>query len=169
MNGQNFGNALYGLKSMSSDCVEVRDLLRAIVHKMHNSSSEMTGQNIGNALYGMQGMSESHVEVREVLSRMAHQVMMSQSKLSGLDIGMSLYGLRSMDSNNSAEVTILLGLLIQKIKSDPNLDMRLGELSLAIIGILQASPWIRDDFLETLALKTTGMQYIAAVTKGVHS
>jgi hypothetical protein len=33
-------------------------------------------------------------------------------------------------------------------------------LSLAIIGILKASPWIRDDFLSVLASKSTGMKYI---------
>ena len=161
MSGQNFGNALYGLKSMSSDSEEVRRFIRVTAKIMRNSTVEMTGQNIGNALFGMQGMSESHEEIREILSCLAHKLMTSQSKLSGLDIGMSLYGLRSMESG-STEVAVLLGLLIHKVKSDPSLDMRLGELSLAIIGILQASPWIRDDFLETLAKKTSGMQYIVS-------
>ena len=168
MTGQNFGNALYGMKSMSSNSKEVRNLLSCIANLLKTSSTNMNGQNLGNALYGLQRMDESHDEVKLMLSALAHQLMTTTSKLSGLDIGMSLYGLRSMtgNRNSSLEVTILFGLLIQKIKMDPTLELKLGELSLAIIGVLRTSPWIRDDFLSTLASKTKDMSFITG-TKGI--
>ena len=163
MTGQNFGNALYGMKSMSSNSKEVRGMLSAIASLLKTSSAEMNGQNIGNALYGLQRMDENQVEVKLILSALAHQIMTTTSKLSGLDIGMSLYGLRAMASSKSSgpEVTVLFGLLIHRIKMDPTLELKLGELSLAIIGVLRTSPWIRDDFLSTLASKTRGMEFIA--------
>ena len=161
MTGQNFGNALYGMKSMSSNSEEVRHLLSSIAHLMKTSNANMSGQNLGNALYGIQRMDETHDEVKLILSALAHQLMTTPSKLSGLDIGMSLYGLRSMAGNkNSSQVTILFGLLINKIKMDPTLELKLGELSLAIIGVLKTSPWIRDDFLSTLASKTKDMGFV---------
>ena len=116
---QNFGNALYGMKSMSSNSEEVRHLLSSIAHLMKTSNANMNGQNLGNALYGIQRMDETHDEVKLILSALAHQLMTTPSKLSGLDIGMSLYGLRSMAGNkNSSQVTILFGLLINKIKME---------------------------------------------------
>ena len=162
MTGQNFGNALYGMKSMNSNIEEVRKMLLCIGNLLKESNAEMNGQNLGNALYGMQGMNENQGEVKLVLSALAHKMMTTTSKLSGLDVGMSLYGLRSMagNSSNSPEVTVLLGLLIHKIKIDPTLTLKLGELSLAIIGVLRTCPWIRDDFLASLASKTKGMEYI---------
>ena len=79
-------------------------------------------------------------------------------------MAMAVYGLRNMDSYTSPEVRVLLGVLIHKIRSrgsgsgsgsggSGDIDFRLGELSLAIVGILKAVPWVRDDFLSVLSLK----------------
>jgi len=57
-----------------------------------------------------------------------------------------------MDSN-VLEVKILLGVLLHKIKRS-NIQLQLKDLSMAIIGVLQTSDWIRDDYLNVLATKT---------------
>merc|ERR1711991_1083605 len=164
INGQLIGNVLLGMQNMDADSsMAVRMVLRTLTTQIEKSKDRilMSGQNLGNALYGIQRMDETHDEVKLILSALAHQLMTTPSKLSGLDIGMSLYGLRSMAGNkNSSRVTILFGLLINKIKMDPTLELKLGELSLAIIGVLKTSPWIRDDFLSTLASKTKDMGFV---------
>lgn len=43
-------NALYGLKCMSSDSPEVRQLVLALAHKVSQSSSELVAQAVGNAM-----------------------------------------------------------------------------------------------------------------------
>lgn len=68
---------------------------------------------------------------------------------------MALYGLKSMD-HSSSEVRVILGALIFKIRNS-DVQFQLRELTLAIIGILKTSPWIKDDFLQVLAAKTPGM------------
>jgi hypothetical protein len=73
---------------------------------------------------------------------------------------MSLYGIRNMQ-HSSTEVRVILGALLYKIKnSDPNLQFRLRELSMAIVGVLNSSPWIRDEFLSTISQKTPGIVYL---------
>lgn len=72
---------------------------------------------------------------------------------------MALYGLKMKD-HSSPEVRVILGSLIYKIKTAKSMIFQLRELSLAIIGILQASPWIKDDFLRVLAEKTPGMKML---------
>ena len=42
-----------------------------------------------------------------------------------------------MNTEGSPEVTVLLGVLMHKIKSTPSLELQLGELSLGIIGVLK--------------------------------
>jgi hypothetical protein len=43
-------NALYGLKCMSSDAPEVRQLILALAHKVSLSSSDLVAQAVGNAM-----------------------------------------------------------------------------------------------------------------------
>ena len=54
---------------------------------------------------------------------------------------------------------MLLGALIHKIRHS-SAELQLRDLSMAIIGVLKASPWIRDDFLAVLAERTPGMTYL---------
>jgi len=133
--GQNFGNALFGLKNMDSSSPSLRRLLKAIATEMASSSVSMTGQNIANSIYAMQGMNIEHEEVRMVLAALAHKLMTTPVSLTGLDVGMSLYGLRSMAAAEVPEVTVLLGLLVHKIKTSSKLQLEVGELSLAVIGV----------------------------------
>jgi hypothetical protein len=155
MTGQNIGNALWGLRNTTSRHEEVREALAALSIKISQSYAELNGQDIGNALYSLHAMDGEAVEVRAVLRALAQKIVTSRQPLSGLDIGMSLFGLRSMDAE-IPEVRAILGTLIVKIRSS-DCEFKLKELSMAIIGVLNATPWIRDDFLNVLASKTPGM------------
>eukprot|EP00596_Hydrurales_sp_CCMP1899_P005219 CAMPEP_0119044972 /NCGR_PEP_ID=MMETSP1177-20130426/36059_1 /TAXON_ID=2985 /ORGANISM="Ochromonas sp, Strain CCMP1899" /LENGTH=720 /DNA_ID=CAMNT_0007015955 /DNA_START=44 /DNA_END=2206 /DNA_ORIENTATION=+ len=155
MTGQNIGNALWGLRNTTSRHEEVREALAALSIKISQSTAELNGQDIGNALYSLHAMDGEAVEVRAVLRALVHKIVASRQPLSGLDVGMSLFGLRSMDAE-IPEVRAILGTLIVKIRSS-DCEFKLKELSMAIIGVLNATPWIRDDFLNVLASKTPGM------------
>ena len=48
---------LYGLQEMSSDCPEVRVLLRELPRLVKTCTEPLTAQEIGNMLYGLQEMS----------------------------------------------------------------------------------------------------------------
>ena len=54
------------------------------------------------------------------------------------------------------EVQAILGILLHKIKTS-SCTLQLSDLSLAIVGILGSSSWIKDDFIRVLASRTTGM------------
>jgi len=54
MTGQHIGNALWGLKRMRGNNVQVRAALEALSYKISESTAAMSGQNIGNAFFGLQ-------------------------------------------------------------------------------------------------------------------
>jgi hypothetical protein len=153
--GQNIGNALWGLRNMSTDHTEVRKILAVLAPHIRRSQADLTGQNLGNALYALNRMSDVFDEVREVLGALAFKLLRSTHELSGLDIGMALFGLRGMDAS-TPEVQVILGILLHKIKTSRS-ELQLSDLSLAIVGLLSSSNWIKDDFLKVLAARTTGM------------
>ena len=77
---------------------------------------------------------------------------------------MSLYGLRNMQ-HSSPEVRVILGALVYKIQHSPtessaDVQLKLKDLSMGIIGVLRATPWIRDDFLKVLSSKVNGLTYV---------
>jgi hypothetical protein len=154
--GQEIGNSLWGLRNMTADHPEIRHILRSLAVRIRQSPALMNGQNIGNALYGIHAMDDEYEEVREVLCALAYKIVASDSPLSSLDVGMALYGVSSKD-HSSAEVRVILGSLIHAMKQADELNFELQDLSMAIIGILKSSPWIREDFIRVLASRTPGM------------
>jgi hypothetical protein len=46
--------SLYGLRCMSSDSLEVCELLRAFTQKVQGCKEDFESQGVGNALYGLQ-------------------------------------------------------------------------------------------------------------------
>ena len=67
LNAEQIGYGLYGLQNMSSDSVEVRELLVVLTDKIRKSEAELNAEQIGYGLYGLQNMSSNSVEVRELL------------------------------------------------------------------------------------------------------
>ena len=74
---------------------------------------------------------------------------------------MALYGLRYMDST-TPEVRVILGALLYKMRAAElgSFALELRELSMALVGILGTSSWIRDDFMAVLAQKNVGFTYV---------
>jgi hypothetical protein len=107
-------NALYGLKCMSSECVEVRLLIHALAIKVQNSTTELVAQAVGNALYGCQMMTSDHEEVRYMLNVLAIKVGQCNEPLEAQNVGNALYGLRGMNSD-CKEVRALLVSLTPKV------------------------------------------------------
>jgi hypothetical protein len=99
LSAQAVGNALDGLKSMSSDVPEVREMLRVLVPKIVSCTEALDAQAVGNALYGLKSMSSDVSEVREVLKVLIPKIGSCTEALSAQNIGMALYGLQSMSSD----------------------------------------------------------------------
>ena len=53
LDAQAVGNALYGMQGLSSDSVEVRALISALVPKVQSCAVSLDAQAVGNALYGL--------------------------------------------------------------------------------------------------------------------
>ena len=107
-------NALYGLKCMSSDVPEVKELVLALANKLSTSSSEFLAQAVGNALYGCQMMTSDHEEVRQLLQVLAMKVAQCSELLEAQNVGNALYGLRGMNSDHK-EVRAVINALTPKI------------------------------------------------------
>ena len=107
-------NALYGLKCMSSECIEVRQLIYALANKVTMSSTELVAQAVGNALYGCQLMTSDHEEVRFLLEVLAIKVSRCTELLEAQNVGNALYGLRGM-SSDCKEVRSMLAALTPQV------------------------------------------------------
>jgi hypothetical protein len=107
-------NALYGLKCLSSDQPEVRELIYALAKKIAVSGSEFVAQAVGNALYGLQLMSSEHEEVRYLVLVLSMKVNECNELLEAQNVGNALYGLRGMNSDHK-EVRALVAALTPKI------------------------------------------------------
>lgn len=109
-------NALYGLRCMSSDCPEVRQLCVALAAKLSTTTSKLVAQAVGNAVYGLQSMTSDHEEVRVLLSVLAVKVSECVETLEAQNVGNALYGLRGMNSDHK-EVRDMLTALTPKLMS----------------------------------------------------
>ena len=103
-------NAIYGLKAMSSELPEVRELVHAIASKIYASHSQFAAQGVGNALYGLQMMTSEHEEVRYLLSVLSTKVAQCVELLEAQNIGNAMYGLRGMNSDYKEVRSIIIAL-----------------------------------------------------------
>jgi hypothetical protein len=146
LEGRHIGGALYGLRSLSADCLEVRQLLAILnkilrthirCHKRRHADTatpkpmlHMKEQEIGSAFYGLQNMSSRHAEVCELVSLLtdvlASNIHASSARkdkgalqLSSQAIHNALYGLKSLHSEHG-EVRRLLPVLHDLIVDVPD-------------------------------------------------
>ena len=148
-------NALYGLKCMSSDIPEVRELVTALATKVANSSSEFVAQAVGNALYGCQMMTSDHDEVRYLLLILSGKVSQCTELLEAQNVGNALYGLRGMNSDYR-EVRAIVNSLTPKIataREDLN-GQALGNSLYGLQSMSSKEPEVRC-LLAVLATKVT--------------
>eukprot|EP01034_Spumella_vulgaris_P026866 gene26866-33514_t len=107
-------NSLYGMKCMSSEIPEVREMVLALAGKVASSTSEFVAQAVGNALYGCQMMTSEHEEVRFLLHVIANKVTHCTELLEAQNVGNALYGMRGMNSDYK-EVRSVVAALTPKI------------------------------------------------------
>lgn len=128
-------------------------ILQILSELIRESPAEMTGQQLANAFFGLQGLSLHYTEVRAVMAALAHKLILSRKPFTGLDFGMTLYAMRNMDSS-VAEARVVLGTLLHRMRSSSATSLQLQELSMSVMGILQTTDWLRDDFLRVLMSRT---------------
>lgn len=107
-------NSLYGLKCLSSEIPEVRDLVYALATKITLSASDFVAQAVGNALYGLQMMSSEYEEVRFLLLVLSGKISQCTEQLEAQNVGNALYGLRGMNSDYK-EVRAVVAALTPKV------------------------------------------------------
>lgn len=98
MKAQEMANALYGLQGMSSDHIEVKELLIAIEKKIISSRSSQifNSQEIGNALYGLQNLKSECPEVRNLLLAMRKKMINFNVILNAQSVGSAFIGLQGV-------------------------------------------------------------------------
>ena len=112
-NAQGIGCVCYGLRSMTSEAVEVRKLLRVLTKCIQISTVDIDAQGLFNALYGMQGLSSDYVDVRDLLQAVlskVNEVEILKRPLALQGISNALYGLQNMNSDH-LEVRAALDIL----------------------------------------------------------
>mmetsp|Transcript_8709 Transcript_8709/g.8639 ORF Transcript_8709/g.8639 Transcript_8709/m.8639 type:complete len:545 (+) Transcript_8709:268-1902(+) len=127
---QEVGNALYGLKGMSSDCGEVRDLLSALTIKVSSCKEDLDAQAVGNALYGLQGMSSECSEVRNMISALSLKIHTCKEDLNAQAVGNALCGMLAVSwigdspyyNSLIAFMTRQINILVDNISNDHSLD-----------------------------------------------
>eukprot|EP01041_Mallomonas_annulata_P008335 gene8335-17162_t len=114
LTGQEVGNALYGLRYMSSDVSEVKDILNALSGRIFGSSAriEFSAQNVGMALFGLQNMTTTTTETVTLLQALLPHI--RNAPVDHQAIGNALYGLQGMSSTDPTvrDVITVLGTAI---------------------------------------------------------
>ena len=113
---QAVGNALYGLQGMSSDALEVRQLVSVLTRKIDSCTEPLDVQAVGNALYGLQGLSSDALKVTQLISVLARKIDSCTEPLRAREAGNALYGLQGM-SSDVLQVRQLVSVLSRKIDS----------------------------------------------------
>lgn len=100
-------NMLCGLQSMSSDVLEVRQLLKAMEkHFIYNREAFSTGQ-VCMAMYGLRCMSSEHYEVRNMIIHLTTALRHSRGKVDARDIASAIASMRSFRSECSEALALL--------------------------------------------------------------
>ena len=152
-NAQSLGNALYGLKKMSSGYQEIKYSLGTLALKISESEAVFDAQGIGNALYGLQGMSSDVQEVKDILKALVRKIAASDTVLGAQGIGNALYGLQSM-SSDVQEVKDILKALTRKIIFSAEM-LSSQHIGNALYGLQGMSSDVQEvkDMLKALASK----------------
>jgi hypothetical protein len=109
-------HSMYGLQRMTSNTLEVRDLLKIIAVKIAESESRLSAKDVGMALFGMQGMTADKKGVRMVLRTLIQKIKECNGRFSAKDVSRSLYGMQRMSSDIN-DVYNMLSALAPKIEA----------------------------------------------------
>lgn len=143
-------NALSGLKMLTGESAESRQVVAAILNKMgapsdgepqsgarsykHPCIGQFDSLEIGRALYGLQSMSpESCTELRPLLERLASSIRTSKGPLLARDAGLALYGLKSHREESAATDQILSAITLRLSLSQDVMNAK--TFSMAMMGL----------------------------------
>jgi hypothetical protein len=115
---QGISNCMSGLRNMSSDHVEVRQLLAALTVLIFRASKSVTlsGKSLAGCLLGLQRMSDAHQEVRAVIQVIGWMVSDSPKLVvNGEELANILFGMQGLDSGRK-EVQRLVGDVAARIR-----------------------------------------------------
>jgi hypothetical protein len=146
-------NALYGLKCLSSEIPEVRELVLALANKISLSSSAFVAQAVGNALYGLQMMTSEYEEVRFLLLVLSGKVSKCSDLLEAQNVGNALYGLRGMTSDCKEVRTIISALTLKVASAKEDLNGQAVGNSLYGLQNMSSKEYEVRNLLTVLAAK----------------
>ena len=143
-------NALSGLKMLTGESAETRQVVAAILNKMgapsdgetssgtrsfkHPCIGQFDSLDIGRALYGLQNMSpDSCPELRPLLERLASSIRTSKGPLLAWDAGLALYGLKSHKEESPATDQIISAITLRLSLSGDVMSAK--TLSMAMMGL----------------------------------
>ena len=121
----------------------MQELLAALALKIVSSPCQLSGLDIGMSLYGLRYMSCEVLEVRVLLSAILNKIKQSESKLQLRELSMSIVGGKRIHIRTHARP-------VHVIENSYFANCCLRSCPTAV---LQASSWIRDDFLRVLSQK----------------
>lgn len=125
VSARDLSRACYGLKSVSLNCAESRELLSALAKVFQNEDhgdglrfeepprTQMTPREIASALYGLNRLTDQNTAVRQILFVLTSQLdgmIISESgraTFTGREISMCLFGLRNMTFESEASRRLL--------------------------------------------------------------
>lgn len=120
LDGRQFAMALFGLRQMTSEFEEVRELLALLVNKIA-PTCRLDSQAVGNAMIGLRTMKSEWPEVRAVLRILAEKIGTCPQILSPQAVSMALFGLQGMSSREE-EVRRVLAALEPKVTQAASLS-----------------------------------------------
>jgi hypothetical protein len=155
-------NALSGLKMLTGESSEARQVVAAILSKMgapsddetqsgmrsfkHPSIGQFDSLDIGRALYGLQNMSpDSCTELRPLLERLASSIRTSKGPLFAWDAGLALYGLKSHKEESPATDQIISAITLRlSLSADVMSAKTLSMAMMGLQGLSSESGAVRD-------------------------
>merc|ERR1711968_184798 len=154
LNGQGIADAMYGLQGMTSDCPELRRLLRSLADKIEGDKGKLESQEIGNALFGLQSMTSEMDEVREIALKLSQKLKRSKAIMRSQQIGRSMLGLQSF-SADSPEVRALITEITARIRASDRTIMTSAAIADSMYGLQGLSSDVQEvqNLLTELAKK----------------
>ena len=98
---------LYGLQGMSSDCSEVRALLRELPRLVKTCTEQFTAQEISNMLYGLQRLHLDAPEVSALIDALLPHINSSMEALHPQHVSNALYGISGLFDESVPSTVII--------------------------------------------------------------
>mmetsp|Transcript_10143 Transcript_10143/g.10227 ORF Transcript_10143/g.10227 Transcript_10143/m.10227 type:complete len:851 (-) Transcript_10143:167-2719(-) len=96
---QAIATALLGLQGMSSDSVQVRNVVETLALCVERCPDRLTGREVSSALFGLQNMRCTSFEVRHLLRALTDKILNLHGVITTTSLSIALFGLQRMTSD----------------------------------------------------------------------